>query len=181
MKKVKRFHCLSNCLFTSTPVPFWKCVMPVFDGVGYDAFLIFHDDVMKWKHLPRYWPFLRGIHRSPVNSQHKGQRRGALMFSLICARINGWVNNSEARNLRRHHAHCDVTVMYMAVPVIRFSVRLSQSTIYIIRKVYMISMWPDVTASLKTIWLVYWGGLMADFPDGFFCNYAYSYGEFATL
>ena len=48
-----------------------------------------HDDVIKWKHFPRYWPFVRGIHRSPVNSPHKGQWRGALMFSLICARING--------------------------------------------------------------------------------------------
>ena len=55
-----------------------------------------HDDVIKWKHFPCYWPFVRGIHRSPVNSPHKGQWRGALMFSLICARINAWVNNSEA-------------------------------------------------------------------------------------
>ena len=46
-----------------------------------------HDDVVKWKHFPRYWPFVRGIHRSPVNSTHKGQWRGALMFSLICAQI----------------------------------------------------------------------------------------------
>ena len=45
-----------------------------------------HDDVIKWKHFPRNWPFVRGIHRSPVNSPHKGQWRGALMFSLICAR-----------------------------------------------------------------------------------------------
>ena len=44
-----------------------------------------HDDVIKWKHFPRYWPFVRGIHRSPVNSLHKGQWRGTLMFSLICA------------------------------------------------------------------------------------------------
>ena len=51
-----------------------------------------HDDVIKWKHLPRYWPF----YRSPVNSPHKGQWRGALMFSLICVWINGWVNNREA-------------------------------------------------------------------------------------
>ena len=50
-----------------------------------------HDDVIKWKHFPRYWPYVRGIHRSPVNSPHKGQWRGALMFPLICARINGWV------------------------------------------------------------------------------------------
>ena len=39
-----------------------------------------YDDVIKWKHFPRYWPFVRGIHRSPVNSPHKGQWRGALMF-----------------------------------------------------------------------------------------------------
>ena len=30
-----------------------------------------HDDVIKWKHFPHYWPFLRGIHRSPVNSLTK--------------------------------------------------------------------------------------------------------------
>ena len=46
-----------------------------------------HDDVIKRKHFPRYWPFVRGIHRSPVNSPHKGQWRGALMLSLICAWI----------------------------------------------------------------------------------------------
>ena len=39
-----------------------------------------HDDVIKWKHFPRYWPFVRGIRRSPVNFPHKGQWRGALMF-----------------------------------------------------------------------------------------------------
>ena len=70
-----------------------------------------HDDVIKWKHFPRYWPFVRGIHRSPVNSQHKGQWRGALMFSLICACINGWVSNREAGDLRRYRAHYDVIVM----------------------------------------------------------------------
>ena len=70
-----------------------------------------HDDVIKWRHFPRYWPFVRGIHRSPVNSPHKGQWRGALMFSLVCVWINGWVNNREAGDLRRHCAHCDVIVM----------------------------------------------------------------------
>ena len=70
-----------------------------------------HDDVIKWKHFPRYWPFVRGIHRSPVNCPHKGQWRGALTFSLICAWINGWVNNREAGDLGRHSAHYDVIVM----------------------------------------------------------------------
>ena len=35
-----------------------------------------HDDVIKWKNFPRHWPFVRGIHRSPVNSPHKDQWRG---------------------------------------------------------------------------------------------------------
>ena len=73
--------------------------------------LFVHDGVIKWKHFPRYWPSVRGIHRSPVNSPHTGQWRGALMFTLICARINGWVNNREAGDLRRHRAHSDVIVM----------------------------------------------------------------------
>ena len=48
----------------------------------------------------------------PVNSTHKGQWRGALMFSLICARINNWVNNRKAGDLmRRHLGHYDVNVM----------------------------------------------------------------------
>ena len=69
-----------------------------------------HDDVITWKHFPGYWPFVRGIRRLPVNSPHKGQWRGASMFSLICAWINGGVNNREAVELRRHRAHYDVTV-----------------------------------------------------------------------
>ena len=74
--------------------------------------VVVHDDVIKWIRFPRYWPFVRGIHRSPVNSAHKGQWHGAMIFSLVCAWINGWVNNNEAGDLRRHRAHYDVTVMY---------------------------------------------------------------------
>ena len=68
------------------------------------------DDVTTWKHFPRYWPLVRGIHRPPVNSPHKGQWGGALMFSLMCAWMNGWVNNRGAGDLRCHRAHYDVTV-----------------------------------------------------------------------
>ena len=78
--------------------------------------LTIHDDVIKWKLFPRYWPFVRGIHRSPVNSQHKGQWRGALMSSSICVWINGWVNNRQAGDLRRYRAHYDVIVMQQTVP-----------------------------------------------------------------
>ena len=74
-----------------------------------------HDDVIKWKYFPRYWPFVRGIHRSPVNSLHKGQRRGALVFTLIYAWINGWVNNREAGDWRRYRANHDVIVIYLSI------------------------------------------------------------------
>ena len=73
--------------------------------------MVDHDDVIKWQHFPRHWPFVRAIHRPPVNSPHKGQWRGALMFSLICARINGWVNNREVGDLRSNRVHYDDTVM----------------------------------------------------------------------
>ena len=80
-----------------------------FDGIQFLAHImghiVFHDDVIRWKHFLRYWPFVRGIHRSPVNSPHKGQWRWALMFCLICASINGWVRNGEAGDLRRHRTH----------------------------------------------------------------------------
>ena len=39
-----------------------------------------HDDVIKWKHFPRYWPFVREIHRSPVNSPYKGQWRESFVI-----------------------------------------------------------------------------------------------------
>ena len=71
-----------------------------------------HDDVTKWKHVPRYWPFAREIHRSAVNSPHKGQWHRALMFSLICVWINEWINNREAGDLSHYRANYDVIVMY---------------------------------------------------------------------
>ena len=67
---------------------------------------------IKWKHFPHYWSFVWGIHRSPVNSPHKGQWCGALMFSLICAWTDSRANNGDTFDLRHCHAHYDVIVMY---------------------------------------------------------------------
>ena len=77
-----------------------------------------HDDVIKWRHFPRYWLFVQRIHQSQVNSPHKRQWRGALMFSLICVWINGWVNNRKADDLRCHCAHYDVIVIQCIVMTI---------------------------------------------------------------
>ena len=70
-----------------------------------------HDDIIKWKHFPRYRPFVRGIHRGPVNSPYQGLWRGAFIFSLIYAWINRWVNNREAGDLRCYRAHYGVIIM----------------------------------------------------------------------
>ena len=58
------------------------------------------------------------IHRSPMDSPHKGQWRGALMSSLVCAWTNGWANSPGVGDFRRHGAYCDVTVMLLAVYVV---------------------------------------------------------------
>ena len=74
-----------------------------------------HIDLPWWRHQMKTFSALLAICAGnspvPVNSPHKGQWRGALMFSLNCTWINGWVNNRESGDLRRHSAHYDVIVM----------------------------------------------------------------------
>ena len=66
-----RSHCYTrtnNC----DREPRVKCLW-LYLRLSHWSFCSVHDDVIKWKHFPRYWPFVRGIHRWPVNSPHKGQ------------------------------------------------------------------------------------------------------------
>ena len=65
---------------------------------------IFHDDVIKWKHFPRYWPFVRGIHRWPVT------RSFDVFFDLhlnkrLSKQSRRWWFETPPRPLWRH---CDV-------------------------------------------------------------------------
>ena len=78
----------------------WKLIAGGYFVFSHGIFKHNNDDVIKWKHFPRYWPFVRGIYQSPVNSPHKGQ-------------WHGWVNNREAGDLRRHCGHYDVTVWHI--------------------------------------------------------------------
>ena len=68
-----------------------------------------------WRHqietFPRYWPFMRGMHRLRMDSPHKGQWCGGLMFCLMCAWTNDGANNPVASDLGRHLANRDVIVM----------------------------------------------------------------------
>ena len=69
-----------------------------------------HDDVIKWKHFPRYWPFVRGIHWSRWIPRSKAS--DAELWCFLWLRLNkDWVNNREAGDLRCYHGHYDVIVM----------------------------------------------------------------------
>ena len=72
-----------------------------------------------WRHQIETFPALlalgRGIHRWPVDSPHKGQWCGALMYSLIGTWINGWAIDRDAGNLKRHRTYYDVTVMIQQI------------------------------------------------------------------
>ena len=63
-----------------------------------------------WRHL-QLETFSALLALCAGNNPHTGQWRGALLFSFICAWINGWINNGKAGDLRRHRGHYNVTAM----------------------------------------------------------------------
>ena len=92
--------------------------------------------------------FCVGIHRSPVNSPHKGQWRGALMFFFICAWTNNWANNGNAGDLRRHCAHYDVIVISPLVHSrasehIKYEYHLCNKVAHLSCCVACAKLWPD--------------------------------------
>ena len=113
-----------------------------------------------WRHqmeiYPRYWPFVKGIHRSLLNSRHKGQWRGALMFSLICASTNGCTNNLDAGDLIGHRAHYDVTAMIHSL----CGYRMSTSTV-VARRAYDCRSVSEIT--LENIEYTWWRHQMETF------------------
>ena len=72
-----------------------------------------HDDVIKWKRFPRHWPFVRGIHWSPVNSPHKGQWHGALNKRLSKPSRRRWFE-TPSHSLWRH---CNALVVIRSRPL----------------------------------------------------------------
>ena len=146
-----------------------------------------HDDVIKWKHFPRYWPFVREIHRSPVSSPHKGQWRWALIFLFI---LSGCANNREADDLRRHRVHYDVTVMCnhishklvcfptLNIPVILiiWQVFLSSNVI-----VYHVSFLVNYLISPWTKWPPFHKICSRHFRDWRFFNFKLNFIEICSL
>ena len=54
-------------------------------GLSHKCSMPCHDGVIKWKHFPCYWSFVGNIHRSSVDSPHKGHWRGTLICFLRSA------------------------------------------------------------------------------------------------
>ena len=72
-----------------------------------------HDHLIKWKHFPRHWPIVRGIHPSLVSSPTKASNAKLWCFLWSVAEKNGWVINQDSGDLRRHRTHYDVTIILL--------------------------------------------------------------------
>ena len=106
---------------TETVFKIWckRCILAKFWYNMYNLELLtlgrLHDDVIKWKHFPRYWLFVRGS-TCPGDFPAQKPVTRSLMFFFTCAWINDWVNNREAGDLWRHCGHYDVNVMEFKIP-----------------------------------------------------------------
>ena len=91
----------------------------------------------------------------PPPPPHKDQWLGALMFSLICAWINAWVNNGDAGDLRRHRAHCHVIVMKKSYgSFLTVTIRSDYNLAYqdTSAAIPCVHLWTDGTAKRKIKW-----------------------------
>ena len=86
-----------------------------------------HDDTI-WKRFPHHYPFVKQIHRSPVDPPSKGPVMQGIDISLLLTRIRCWTNNHVAGNLRRP---CDATLSGVAwasqttsKPILKFFVHI---------------------------------------------------------
>ena len=105
-----------------------------------------HDDIIKWKHFPRYWPFVLGIHWSPVYSPHKGYWHGVLMFTLMCAWINGWLSY-----LHNEIFYAGETSLYWICPLYWSPSHHSSATDHSSR-VYIDHRWNCSLYYIKCVW-----------------------------
>ena len=72
-------------------------------------FIALNDDVIKWKHFPRYWPLggeSTGQRLSPLT-----KASGAGLWCFLWSPPNGWGSNWNGGDLRRHRSHDDVRLM----------------------------------------------------------------------
>ena len=98
-----------------------------------------HDDVMTWEGFPHYWPFSWWRHQMETFSASLAICAGNSWFTLICARINGWINNREAGDLRRRCTHYDAIVMCKGNPMVASHGRTHSSALLIVISIATVS------------------------------------------
>ena len=83
-----------------------------------------YDNVITWKHLPRCWPFVWVIHRTPVNFPHNTQRPVTRSFDVFFDLLPnerlrkqswGWRFETLSRSLWRH---CNVMLWHYMISLI---------------------------------------------------------------
>ena len=93
----------------------WPISKSPFASLTHNELKVRHPDILRTWSFISWWNIFcvtGPLCGEFTGSPNKGQWRGALLFSLICVWINGWVNNYEAGDLRRHRGHYDVIVMF---------------------------------------------------------------------
>ena len=96
-----------------------------------------HDDVIKWKHFPRYWPFVRGIHRpGEFSAQRSVPRSFSVFFDLrLNERLSkqwwGWWFETLSRSLWRHRNESTFSIFTLVTIIISCSYLIWMSKIHI--------------------------------------------------
>ena len=140
-----------------------------------------------WRHQMEIFSALLALcaGKSPVPGEFPDQWRGALMFSLICARINGWVNNCEAGDLRRYRAHYDVIVMANGCGVEFSGARSDWGDVWALKSLFLTLTlhcamvgWPGPWSQINTMTSLHWSKFDLSktfFVIGFDSVYVYIY------
>ena len=99
------FHSLCSTWYpTRDNMQYFLCIVTSSTDGRYMLFN--QDDVIKRKHFTHYWPFMRGIHRSPVNSQHKGHVFLDLHLNKqLCKQWRRRQFETPSRSLWRHYEY----------------------------------------------------------------------------
>ena len=107
----KRCNSIANSLelhlFYIKPSIWWTCGTRQAVGTWYTE----HDDVMVWKHFPSYWPFVRGFHRSPMDSPHNwsATQSSDVLFAVSPDKL--WNKQSRCWWSETPWRSCDITVL----------------------------------------------------------------------
>ena len=120
--------------------------------------IMYHENVIKWNHFPRYWPFVRGFHRSPVNSPHKRPvtRSFDVFFDL---RLNKWLSKQSwgwwfVTALRPLWRHCNDICTWYVINQNDGNNHFNATTISDRRTLYLGDLFTSIMYYNESLWLI---------------------------